>query len=775
MADQVPPQSKVVPGLALPNVTQRPAGLSGKVRTAFALLRRGEFAGLADALGVFLRTRFARLVRGAAASSSIPWQQALQQIAGLRPASEVPSLADLRARVASFLPAAPGRVSVVVSCCDHGRLVVEAVDSLRQQTYPAVEIVVVDAAAADASTRVALGELEVAGDVRVVRQASRELVAARQAGAAVATGEFLLCLDADEWVTPEGVALLVAHLIARPDCAFAHPAQHCGGDEEVVREPQPCDAWSLLWPDQSRIGALVRRAAFEAIGGYDSRLAGAWADGELGMALAAAGHHGLLVPVPLLGHRRHGQRTDLAMQPGAAELRNLLLEKHAGSYAPAAMSRSKRRWRPSVSVVVPFHDAHRFWPETLASLRAQTLTDFEVVLVNDASTAAESLRLLDELRHGGEVRVIDHAQRAGAAAARNTGVLAARGEFVFLLDADDLLAPQALEQLTWWLLTSPDCGFVYSGVVNFGEQTGACFEAYEPLRLRHENYLTCAALLRREVYVQVGGMTTEADLHEDWDFWLRLASLGIQGRLLPEPLFYYRRHGRGRSATVRQQVSDKEMRARLRRRNPVLFGDASVHPAHYAPMPSAGSPLDELTEALRARYRQDLGCRYEIHRRPNVPNLVPEATWADERVHVLLLVSPRGRDDGAEAAAWLRSLDRQRCRLTVVATGAAAWIERVAPFVDEVFRIEHVVAQEQAALPFLEYVVCSRAVDLVVDAGAAIGLACRDLVARRYPQVRTVAGALPVATEVLATRGEGAERRARLRSILERTLQGSIL
>ena len=766
---------------ALPKVSYRQGSLIWKIRSALSALRRGDFAGFADGLGVFLRSRLAPLARRFLRKRRTPVQKALQRLAASRPVPAVPELAELRARVLQFLPAAPGRVSAVVPCFNYGRLVLEAVDSLRRQSHPAMEIIVVDDGSTAAETLTALRELETAGDVRVVPQHNQGLVAARMAGAAVATGEFLLFLDNDDRLAPEGAALLAAHLHARPDCAFAYPAQRFFGDEELVWEPQDYDAWDLLWSNHPTVCSLIRRAAFVAAGGYDGGMKYGWEDWEMWIAMSGRGLYGVSVPVPVFGHRRHGKTMTYTAKERGAWLRSRILDKHADAYAPTALAARKRRWRPAVSVVVPFCNAHRWWAETFASLQRQTLTDFEVVLVNDASDAPGSLRLLDELRQRGEVRVVDRDTRGGAAAARNTGVLAARSEFVFLLDADDLLAPTALEQLAWLLLASPEVGFVYPGVAHFGDKTGVCLDTYDRERLRRENYLTCAAMLRREVYVQAGGMAEDrADLHEDWDFWLRLAALGIDGRLLPTPLFFYRRHGEGRSSAVRRQVPDTAMRTLLRQRNPVLFGDAETHPPHYAPLGQGVDALHELTEDLRARYRLDLRVPCDAYRRPNLPNPLPAQAWSDARVHVLLVVPHRRQGDGHGHLELLRTLDRARFHVTVVVAreGADAWAEQAEPLAAEVFQLPHVAPHPRAATAFLEHLLLSRNIDVVCDCVTAPGAAFATMVERRYAQVRVMPPPVPAhgtAAEVFTRLAADCDRQARLRAYQDRLLQGSLL
>jgi glycosyltransferase involved in cell wall biosynthesis len=105
--------------------------------------------------------------------------------------------------------------------------------------------------------------------------------------------------------------------------------------------------------------------------------------------------------------------------------------------------------RPTVSVVIPTFNRRRRLAETLASVRAQTFTDHEVVLVDDASTDGTAAWVR---RAFPEVRVVRLARNMGPAAARNRGIDAARGPLIAFLDADDLWRADYLRALTPELL-----------------------------------------------------------------------------------------------------------------------------------------------------------------------------------------------------------------------------------------------------------------------------------------------------------------------------------
>lgn len=101
---------------------------------------------------------------------------------------------------------------------------------------------------------------------------------------------------------------------------------------------------------------------------------------------------------------------------------------------------------PAVSVVIPVYNVERFLAECVDSVLHQTMDGFEIILVDDGATDGSG-RMCDEYaRRDSRIRVI-HQANGGLSAARNTGLDAARGEYVYFLDSDDYIVPDALEKL----------------------------------------------------------------------------------------------------------------------------------------------------------------------------------------------------------------------------------------------------------------------------------------------------------------------------------------
>jgi glycosyltransferase involved in cell wall biosynthesis len=228
-----------------------------------------------------------------------------------------------------------------------------------------------------------------------------------------------------------------------------------------------------------------------------------------------------------------------------------------------------------VSIIIPCYNYACFLPDAVASVLAQTFTDWELIVVDDGSTDA-TLTTGRQLmaRHPNRRMRVFHQSNRGNAATRNTGAERAVGEYIMYLDADDLIAPTYLERTVAILRVRPSVGFVYTGMRLFGEDWHEWpSTTYDSRVLPIENVVLSHALLRRAAWEQVGGFDSIHPLYglEDWDFWLRLAATGWQGWHIDELLVFYRRHERSMSNQLRRD-QEWDARAQIIRKHPDLYG-----------------------------------------------------------------------------------------------------------------------------------------------------------------------------------------------------------
>jgi len=123
------------------------------------------------------------------------------------------------------------------------------------------------------------------------------------------------------------------------------------------------------------------------------------------------------------------------------------------------------------SVVIACHNAQDTLPETLASLRAQTLGDWEAILVDDGSTDGTASVLKLAARVDPRIRVITQ-KNAGPSRARNVGIAAAKADWIAFLDADDIWVPEKLAHISTVIATAPQSDAIFGKIAFFDPATG---------------------------------------------------------------------------------------------------------------------------------------------------------------------------------------------------------------------------------------------------------------------------------------------------------------
>ena len=202
---------------------------------------------------------------------------------------------------------------------------------------------------------------------------------------------------------------------------------------------------------------------------------------------------------------------------------------------------------PRVLIIIPAYNALRFLPQTVASALAQTWDDFELLIVDDGSSDGTEDWVSQQ--RDSRIRMVQKTN-GGLAAARNTGIATARGEYVAFLDADDLWEPNKLEQQVACLDAHPEVGLVHTAIRYIDEDN---HEINRVLGIHGDgdvwrevvvhNPVRCGStpLVRRECFEVVGIFDPTLTFSEDWDMWIRIAS-SYHFATINEPLTLYRQH-----------------------------------------------------------------------------------------------------------------------------------------------------------------------------------------------------------------------------------------
>lgn len=242
--------------------------------------------------------------------------------------------------------AAYERVSVVIPCFNSGVTLGQTVASVHAQSWPEVEIVVVDDGSTDPAT---IKVIDALTGVRLVRQLNAGLPAARNAGIAVATGTYVLPLDADDWLEPDAVERLLGSLRSAPAAAFAYSHLRLEGEACGVLA-KSYNFFEQLFLNQLPYCLLFPRALWNAAGGYDASMRRGYEDWEFNIRLGVRGHEGVCVPRPLFHYRVASSGMLLSKSNLLhGELWGEIQSRHPETYRLANLFRLWRVWRTSPS------------------------------------------------------------------------------------------------------------------------------------------------------------------------------------------------------------------------------------------------------------------------------------------------------------------------------------------------------------------------------------------------------------------------------------------
>lgn len=201
---------------------------------------------------------------------------------------------------------------------------------------------------------------------------------------------------------------------------------------------------------------------------------------------------------------------------------------------------------PLLSVVMPVYNGLPFLDESISSILNQTWSNFEFVILDDASTDGSSAALRDWARKDGRIKLFRSETRLGLSGSSNMATSKARGAIVARMDADDVSHPERLQR-QWEIMESrPDVVVVGTLCVGIDENGREVRPRDRWRLLRRSSYIPFphgSVMFRRNTFDQVGGYAAEADGGEDQDLFSRMSVAGTVVTL-PDVLYRYRYHSR---------------------------------------------------------------------------------------------------------------------------------------------------------------------------------------------------------------------------------------
>ena len=200
-----------------------------------------------------------------------------------------------------------------------------------------------------------------------------------------------------------------------------------------------------------------------------------------------------------------------------------------------------------VSIIMPAYNAERTIKASIASVLAQTYADWQLIIINDASTdaTAEIARKAAEEDGLGRVILLTNEVNSGISASRNRGIRQAKGIWLAFLDSDDLWREDKLEKQLHFM---EECGAVISYTATaYMNAEGRQYDYILPTvkrlsykQLLKRNLLSCSSVMVRRDAMATENPFPQGRLHEDYAVWLDIVKKAGHAHGLNEPLLVYR-------------------------------------------------------------------------------------------------------------------------------------------------------------------------------------------------------------------------------------------
>lgn len=207
--------------------------------------------------------------------------------------------------------------------------------------------------------------------------------------------------------------------------------------------------------------------------------------------------------------------------------------------------------KPRISVIITTFNREGFISEAIGSVLNQSYTDWEMIIVDDASTDNTESVVKKYLEKDARIKYIKNPKNIGIAETRNIGIEMSRGSYIAPLDSDDVwLDKDKLKKQAEFLDKNLDYCLLGGGIINIDNQSRqikkVLFPVYDSLIrniiLQYNPFCHSSVLYRKSIAIKLGGYSKEYSICTDYDFWLRM---GTKQKFtnIPQVLAGYRVHG----------------------------------------------------------------------------------------------------------------------------------------------------------------------------------------------------------------------------------------
>ena len=373
--------------------------------------------------------------------------------------------------------------------------------------------------------------------------------------------------------------------------------------------------------------------------------------------------------------------------------------------------------KPLVSIITPFYNCGSHILQTCNSVLDQTFPYFEWIIVDDGSTKEEAIRLLEEVAtQDPRIRVL-RKENGGPASARNYAVKHAQTNLILPLDGDDLLEPTFVEYCWWMLQKNPGAAWAYTDSVGFQGEEYLWNKRFDPISLKYENQLAITALIRKDVFWEIGGYQEEPKhFNEDWYSWLEIvANGGYPVQSSGECLFWYRRNDGGELSSIN---NDKK----ISKENKRMIASAAAEVTN--PHPPVIYPKQFSYDWTSPRMSSWDKCVYEKKDKKHIVFLFPHLVMGGADKFNLDLIS---------------GLDKEKFDTSIITTiqSPNSWLQRFRKVTPNIFNLPNFVDPEDYA-EFISYYLKSRKADVLFVSNSYHGYYLIPWLRENFPELAIV-------------------------------------
>lgn len=227
--------------------------------------------------------------------------------------------------------------------------------------------------------------------------------------------------------------------------------------------------------------------------------------------------------------------------------------------------------QPLVSIIVPCYNQEKYILECLDSVKAQTYSNWECIVIDDGSI--DNTKQLIQSYIQNEKRIKYHFQQnTGVSIARNNAIKMSSGKYILPLDGDDKIGNSYIEKAVGQFENNDKLTVVYCKVELFGNSSGSWkLPNYSFELLLNRNVFFCTALFKKADFDKTNGFDPLMKVGlEDWDFWITLLSNGGQVYQINETLFYYRIVKNSRNSSF-DENKEREIRQYVYNKHKLLY------------------------------------------------------------------------------------------------------------------------------------------------------------------------------------------------------------